>query len=291
MSSIPQFIGPVVCTDDADRWARLLTDGFDLVAEAPETLDAAAMRALWGLDHPGAMSTRFVTRGTDYGIRVLALHPDAGDPIRDPASGYDADALKVVDFYTSDFDAAHRRLADAGFELKPDIARYEVEGVQITEGHLWTPDGAVFALLAGDPAFFSRFVSDTTSLFSEVMSVSAPVSDPAAVYAFYESLGLELVYRYEVEHESFDALVGAKQAMHVRSLNYGTALDRPYLGVIDYGLPRTAYRSLAYRARPPNRGWVAAEFRVPGIAAFEARHGATTLVAPHGVLHRFLPAD
>ena len=305
-----QFIGPIISTDSTETWEHLLVKAFGMAAVARQTLTAAEVEALFGIAGHTATSVWFETPGTPYGIRVLQLTPGSTVCIRDPDSGYNSNALKVIDFFTGDFERARKTLEAAGFQLKSEIAEYDTDSGHIIEGHLWGPDGVVCALVAGPRDFLSEFVTITDRVVSEVHSVSAPVEDQAGVVAFYASLGLREVHRYEVTDESFQHLVGAKDPLHIRAINVGSARHEPYLGIIHYGLPAGSYASLAERACLPHRGLVGATIRVPDVAAavVACREAGGTLLAapvsmqllpfgavttaavraPHGVLHHLI---
>ncbi len=305
-----QFIGPIVCTNQAATWERLLTEGFDMRVSARQGLPAEMVATLWGLEGHQAETVVFETPGTPYGVRLITLHPGSPDSIRDPQSGYDCDALKVIDFFTADFEVARRRLEDLGFSLKDEIAEYDTANGRVTEGHLWGPDDAVCALVAGPQDFLAEFVTVTDRVVSEVHSVSAPVQDQDAVVQFYEGLGFAEVHRYEVTDESFQHLVGAKDPLHIRAINMGSARHQPYFGVIHYGLPPGSYRSLAERGQLPRRGLAGATVQVGDVAVVCAAcqtaggvllaepaevellpYGRTLTAAvraPHGVLHHLI---
>jgi catechol 2,3-dioxygenase-like lactoylglutathione lyase family enzyme len=288
-----------------------MLDAFQLIEVAAETLTADRIEALWGLTGHSGETAVFETPGTPFGVRVVQLTPSANTTIRDPASGYDSNALKVIDFFTSDFDRAVRRLERHGFKLKEDIAEYEIESGSVLEGHLWGPDNVVCALVSGPGTFLSSFVTVKDAVVSEVHSVSCPVDDPDAVIAFYRNvLGLEEVYRYEVTDESFQHLVGAKTRLHIRAVNMGLRREEPYFGIIHYGLPTDSYRSLKDNAKLPNRGMVGAILWVEDIAAVHrvcaeqrvpirapltelevapyGRVKSMSIESPHGVLHQLL---
>ncbi len=305
-----QFIGPIISTDSPGTWDYLLVNAFGMEARASQTLSAAEVEALFGIGGHSATTVWFETPGTPYGIRLLQLTPGSTVCIRDPDSGYNSNALKVIDFFTADFSRARNTLETAGFQLKEEIAEYDTDSGHITEGHLWGPDGVVCALVAGPAEFLSEFVTITDRVVSEVHSVSAPVDDQAGVVAFYASLGLQEVHRYEVTDESFQHLVGAKDPLHIRAINVGSVRQEPYLGIIHYGLPAGSYDSLAERACLPHRGLVGATIRVPDVAAAVAAcqqaggkllaapaslqlspFGTVTTAAvnaPHGVLHHLI---
>lgn len=294
----PDFLGPIVSTNNLEQWTSLLVEGFGLQRVCEQQMDACAVNAIWGLQEHSAVTAWFVTPGTPYGVRVVQLSPSSPVVIRHESSGYDCDALKVIDFYAPDFNSAQHRLNAAGFQLKDDVAQYDLEVGQITEGHLWGPDGVVCAIISGPHAFFSEFVTVSNAPLSEVLSVSAPVADPAPVISFYEQLGLHDVYRYEVTDHSFQKLVGAASPLHIRAVNMGVAKEKPYFGIIHYGLPPDHYQSLADRAVFPNRGLVAAIVRVSNLEAVAETFGANAIevlsppttvnLAPYGDVHTML---
>ncbi len=305
------FLGPIVSTGELHTWQRLLTQAFGMEQAARQRLNRAEMAALWGVQgvdqaHVGY----FQTPGTRYGIWVVQFDPPSPCTIRDPASGYDCDALKVIDFFTADFSGARARLERAGFTLKNEIAEYDTANGRVLEAHLWGPDDVVCALVAGSREFVAKFVTVSDRLVSEVHSVSAPVRDQPAVVRFYESLGFREVHRYEITDTSFQHLVGAHDPLHIRAINMGVTRQRPYLGIIHYGLPEGTYQSLAEHARLPRRGLAGVIVRVPHVAEAVLRcrdAGARVLApvaeigleplgsviaasvrAPHGVLHTLI---
>ncbi len=303
-----RFLGPIISTNKLSLWEQLLTGGFAMQASEVSSLGSADVERFWGLSGYRANTQTYTSLSQVDEIRVVAFDPEPAATIRDPLSGYDSNALKVIDFFTSDFDAAVSRLGRAGFRLKDDVAKYDLpEAAGIVEGHLWGPDDVVCALIAGPAEFLGQFVRDTRSLYSEVMSVSAPVAEPTAVIAFYELLGLQDVYRYEIDDVSFQQLVGADLRLHIRAVNMGNDRRDPYLGIIHYGLPDRAFKRLNSRAVMPNRGLVAAtvmverldqlaeacqqqglEILAPPVDAHIAPHGpcrSFCVKAPHGVIH------
>ncbi len=305
------FTGPIISTDNLAAWDRLLTQGFSMNLIGRESLDSKMVAALWGLEHHSAETVVYQTDGLADEVRLVNFDPGSPATIRDPGSGYDTNALKVIDFYTADFDAAVERLAGAGFYLKDDIAKYDLPNAAgIVEGHLWGPDDVVCALIAGPVGFLGEFVTRTNALHSEIMSVSAPVDEPDEVAQFYYDIGLSEVYRYEIDDVSFQHLVGADSRLHIRATNFGTRREDPYLGIIHYGLPAGTASSLAEAGAMPNRGLSGATIRavdVPAIAAVCEKRDDDIVAgvcnvnlepwgncvsfavrAPHGVLHHFV---
>lgn len=265
---------------------------------------------MWGVERHSAELLQLQTPDTKYGVTVVNMSPTSDVVIREEASGYDSDALKVIDFYSPDFQQAQAVLSELGYELKNDVANYDIGDVNVTEGHLWAPDGVVCAVVSGSPEFFSSFVGNTTSQFSEVMSVSAPVSKPNAVIDFYGLLGFNKVYEYEVTDSSFQHLVGADEPLHIKATNMGPSKSEPYFGIIDYGLPKGYQRSLRDTAKFPNRGLVGALVEVNDLASILLKcqqakikvlaqatetvlqpYGqvvSASVEAPHGVMHQLI---
>ena len=308
-----KLLGPIVSTNDIDAWRSLLTGGFNLNEVCAESLSEQAVQSLWGLSGHRAETALFETDGTPFGIRVIRLLPGAEETVRHRCSGHDCNALKVIDFYAPSFEEARSRLKRVGYDVKEEIAEYDVGSVRITEAHLWGPDEVVCAILSGTPEFFGDFVSITNALFSEVLSISAPVDCPADAIQFYARLGLEDVYQYEVTDSSFQHLVGSNGPIHVRAVNMGSRRDQPYFGIIHYGLPADTQNSLADRAWLPNRGLIGATVRVSDLAVArqasiddgyeiiaDARpvrlkpYGlirSMVIRAPHGVHHQLIEID
>ncbi len=125
----------------------------------------------------------------------------------------------------------------------------------------------------GPAEFFARFATVTDRSFSEPQSLSGPVSRLEPVVGFFrEALGLDVVYRYGIDDDSFRRLVGsAPPQFALRAVNVGLDTREPYLGLIHYGLPDDAYASLLGRARPPHRGTLGATFVVDDADAVAAR--------------------
>ena len=281
---------------------------YGLQPVAEQSLDQAEVRTLWGVEGRSAETLLLETPGTHFGVRLICFDPVSDVVIRDPASGFNSDALKVIDFYAPDFEAGHQRVKQAGFRLKHDMAEYDLPEGRFIEAHLWGPDQVVTALISGPNAFFRNFATTTDKLFSEVQSVSSPVSDMEAVVEFYDRVfALGIVHEYAIDDDSFADLVGTQHKLQLRAKNIGLKRTEPYFGIIHYGLPDTAYQSLKDRATLPNRGLAGATVLVTSaaqIAEKAAAQGAEVtaplaqadlapygpvktlgLRGPHGVFH------
>jgi catechol 2,3-dioxygenase-like lactoylglutathione lyase family enzyme len=275
--------GPIVSCASIAAQRALFEGVFGLKPAAQQTLARAQVKALWGLDGHGATTMMLETPGTHFGVRLVQFDPVSPTIIRNPASGFDCDALKVIDFYAPDFDAAHAHLRSKGFKLKDDISAYDLPSGKFVEGHLWGPDEVVTALISGPKDFFKGFATITDELFSEPQSISSPVDDQPKVVAFYEKvLGLSVVHEYAIDDPSFSKLVGTPHKLQLRAKNIGLKRTEPYFGIIHYGLPKDAYSSLKDRAVFPHRGLAGATVFVDHIADHgrEAKAFGVEILAP-----------
>lgn len=290
--------GPIISCGDISAQRSLFEKVYRLAPVAEENLSMESVEALWGLAETTAQTVVLETPGTGFGVRLIQFDPLSDIIIRDKSSGYNADALKVIDFYAPDFYAAKAHLESEGYKLKDEVAEYDLGDKHFTEGHVWGPDAVVTALVSGPKDFFRNFATTTEKLFSEVQSVSSPVSDLDAVLAFYDAvLGLKVIYEYGIDHDSFADLVGTRHKLNLRARNIGLKRTEPYFGIIHYGLPETAYESLRERAVMPNRGLVGMTVMVDDaqeVARNAESHGAEvtstltkTSLAPHGEIWSF----
>ncbi len=275
--------GPIVSSSDIGAH-RDLFGAFGMVEAARRALTEAECAAEWGVPDRRAVEVTMETPGTRFGVRVVGFDPASPTVIRHRESGFDADALKVIDFYAPDFDQARSSVEAAGWALDGKIAEYSLPEGDFREGHVWGPDGVVCALLAGPAEFFSRFATITDRLFSEPQSISGPTSNRAAAVGFFETVfDLETVSRYGIVDDSFRELVGSKaKQFSLSAINMGLRTEEPYFGLIDYGMPAGSFQSLSARSRLPNLGLVGATIVVSDAAAIESRavQGGFEILAP-----------
>jgi catechol 2,3-dioxygenase-like lactoylglutathione lyase family enzyme len=312
MARVISIDGPVVSTGEIGRQLSLFRDVLGLRVVADEPLDAATVAALFGLDGLTARTVLLHTPGTARGVRLVAFDPPSATVIRPGGVGLSSDALKVVDVFASDLDAAVARASAAGFGLVGPPAELDLPtGERFREAHLRAPDGVLVAFIHPVEARAADYVSVTDRLFSEVQSCSGPVTALEPVRSFYEDgLGLPLGLEYRFESDSFGRMIGAGRASLIRACNFGRKAQDVMLGVIHYGLPSGFAPSLRDVCRAPNRGLVAVALTVEGLDALLERacvHGAAiavppasvslapggplraaTLRAPHGVHHLLL---
>ncbi|MEO0998800.1 MAG: hypothetical protein AAFX58_14890, partial [Pseudomonadota bacterium] len=263
-----QIRGPILSVEDLLEHQRFFGKALAMEPTATARFSSTQTGCLLGLGRH-AMETVFYRRApTDFGVRLWRIAPAHAETVRSPERGTDVDALKVIDFYAPAFDDSIKALADAGFSPEDAIARYALPEGEFLEAHFWRPDNVVCAVISGPTDFFAGMVTTSDQSFSEPQSISAPVSDVAAVVDFYERVfGLSPLHRYEFSNPSFDAMVGADEPLNLSGINIGTDLRAPYLGVIDYGKTNGGARSLAGRSRPPMRGLIGVELLVDDMTA------------------------
>jgi catechol 2,3-dioxygenase-like lactoylglutathione lyase family enzyme len=302
--------GPIISTGDMARQRALFEGVFGLVPAAEQALDEAVTHALFGIDGHTARSIHLVTPRTRIGVTLVQFDPLSQTLIRPGNVGIQTDALKVVDFFTTDLDRALARLRSFGFDLVAPPALLELPtGESFNEAHIRAPDGVIAAMIYPIEASIGDYVSVTDRLFSEVQSCSGPVADLEPVHDFYERvLGLGCGLQYRFESESFGRMIGTGGATLVQARNFGRVIEDVMLGVIHYGLPAGTVPSLKSVCRAPNRGLVAVQLRVEGLDDIVARCEAAgcevaappaevllapwgrirvaTVRGPHGVAHQ-----
>lgn len=276
------IFGPVISCRSFEPHLVLFRDLLGLQPEgAPRALGASEVQALFGYSARSAQAQVLTTPGTDTGVVLLLLDPSPERCVRERSSALHADALKVIDFYAPDFERMLGHVRASGLSVEPDIAVYDLPEGRFQEAHLWAPDNVVLGLLGGPLRFFQRFATITDRMFSEVQSISTPVSDLPAVAAFYgEVLGLSTVYEYRITDPSFGELLGARDALDLRATNIGRRTEEPYFGLIDYGLAAGQTPSLRDHASTARRGIVGAVVLVADLQASLA--AAQRRGDPHG---------
>lgn len=308
---IQSIDGPLVVTASLARQREMFEGVFGLTLAADQELDAFAVKTLFGVAGRTARTVLLQTPGTSIGARLIEFRPSSGIAVREGTRPTDADALKVIDFMVPDFEKAVAALSARGFELAAAPAEYATpEDGRFTEGHIEGPDGVVCALLKMHDTPLSKYVSVTDRTFSEILGVSAPVSDREPALGFYrDALKLQAVLSYEIANESFQKLLNSREKTLLRGANFGVGGKGPMIGVIHYGLPSSAFRSLRSRSVLPNRGLQAIrlsagsvdeiariataanlEIAVPVGEALlfpQGRVKSVMIRAPHGVLHHF----
>ena len=257
--------GPIISSSDLDAHLALF-GAFGMVEVGRVSRPANEVRAIWDIDGQACEEITLETPGTRFGARLVRFDPGIDETIRTAERGQDYDALKVIDFYAPDLEAARLHIESRGFRFKHEVAEYDTPEGHFREAHVWALDGVVCALISGSPEFFRKFATVRDRLVSEPQSISGPVRDPDATLEFFSNrFGLQPLHTYGVHDDSFSALVGTASEMHLRAWNVGRRLHEPYFGIIDYGLPNGAQVSLFDHAKPPVRGLLGATLVVPHV--------------------------
>ncbi len=301
--------GPLISTRDLDAHAALLGPVFGMECIAEDKLDSQAVEKLWGVARRSAKTQLYQTPGTNTGITLIELSPAPNHSIRNPQQGDQHDALKVIDFYVPDFAIAAAKLDDAGFPLKQ--AEYDMPEGHFREGHLWAADAVVYALIGGPQAFMDKLVQIADRPFSEVMSISSPVSHRNQCIDFYaRAFGLEVIYRYGFNNQDFANMLGNLDNLQLTGVNVGSSLRNPFFGLIQYGTQSLTATSLATQRHFEKRGIVGVSLHVDKLDQVidQCRRFDYSIVAgpdrvqlnpfgnlrsaliqgPHGVLHHAL---
>jgi catechol 2,3-dioxygenase-like lactoylglutathione lyase family enzyme len=182
----------------------------------------------------------------------------------------------VVDFHAPDLVATAERAAAAGFGVDVADGAYDMAGTGLREAHVRGADGLTVALLGGAPGALDPYVRVTDRAVSEVLGITAPVSDVEAAEQFYADVfGWTLVHEYAVDGASVESLVGAGASVRMDGRCIGTAADEPYVGLVTYtaddGRVGTSLRG---RATPPRRGLAGAVVVTDDLDDIRERGGA-----------------
>jgi catechol 2,3-dioxygenase-like lactoylglutathione lyase family enzyme len=269
--------GPIVSSGNlADHLRLFAAFGMEEVGRCDRSPEETA--AIWGAVGQSSREITLNTPGTPFGARLVGFDPGSNVQIRQPSRGSDSEALKVIDFYAPDLDAARQKIETGGFLFKDEVADYETPEGRFQEAHLWGPDGVVCALITGDPTYFEDFATVRDRLVSEPQSISGPVRDEQVILDFLKRVfGLGVVHRYGLHDESFQELVGSSTAIRLKAWNVGTRTVEPYFGIINYGLAEGSQTSLFDVARPPARGLLGATLRVRDATMIAGRAGVPVI--------------
>ena len=253
------LFGPLISTGDLAAHERTFGEVFDLVEAGRAQLSGADVRTLFGAGVDTAELVALQTEGVPAGVLLADFGPRSAETVRDPDTWIHRDVLRVVDFHAPDFPAAVAHARAAGCEVEGSEAEYEGEDAGFREAHLRLPDHVVAAVLGAPADFFADFVQVSDRRVSEVVSISLPLSDATETLEFLARvLGWDVVYELSFQDASFSELLGTDEELTVRARMVGPARNRPYLNLVDYGLPSTAAASLRGRAVAPRRGLLGA---------------------------------
>lgn len=272
-----RIYGPLISTGDVSAQVRLFQDVFGMTVVDQGEWDATTTRAVFDLaaDDTGRTADVTVLRtpGTDSGVVLVAFDPPSSETVRDWRTRVDRDALKVIDFYAPDYEAALAHARGLGYDVIESEASYELDEGTFREAHLWGPDNVVTAFLGGPAEFFSDFAQVVDGRTSEVQSISSPLSHAQPSVDFYrEVFGWDVVYEYAIDDPSFAEMIGVDE-LRLQSRNVGPSTREPYFGLIDYGLPAGPGGSLRGRSEAPRAGLLGAVVTSSDLPATAAAAG------------------
>lgn len=248
--------GPLLSVSDFAQHVGLLTSVFGMDVVGRDELDARETSLLWDVAATAAV-TVLRTPGVDAGVLLWQFDVEGPRtrPIRDENTRIHRDALRVVDFYAPDFDAAVRHAREAGFPMATSEASYELAEGAFREAHHGGADGVVTALLSGPADFFVDFAEVRDRVVSEPISISLPLSDAAPTIAWYSDVfGWQVVYTYDFVDASFSELMQVNHELRVRSSTVGPSRQQTYVNIVDYGLAPEQGGSLLGQSVAPRRG-------------------------------------
>ncbi len=117
--------GALISTANLAAQREIFEAIYGLVPIAEQSLDEAAVKALWGVVGRTAETVLLETPGTDVGVRLIQFNPIADITVRDLTVPMHANFLRVIDFYAPDFDAGRALVEQAGLKLNDGIAEYK----------------------------------------------------------------------------------------------------------------------------------------------------------------------
>jgi len=246
---------PIIHTGELARQRELFESVIGIRYIAEDHLDHNAVRVIFGPVAARVILVQLATPGSDLGIWLVAFEPASEIIIREGGVGVACNALKMIDFFTADRSAVTSALRRHRFEILAEGASVDLpDGSRFLEAHAKGPDGVMIAAIEPLNVRAADFVTVTDRPFSEVQSLSGPVSDFESVCTFYEDvLGVPMGFCYEFTSESFSRMVGVERILHNRANNYGRVVEDVMLGLIYYGLPAGTYVDLHERTATTSR--------------------------------------
>ncbi|KAA1420419.1 hypothetical protein FE697_015750 [Mumia zhuanghuii] len=251
-----RLYGPLVSTGDLSEQRRLFA-ALGMEVRGETVLQPGDAEALLGAGAGETMLLALQTPGVVAGAVVCRYAEPSDQTVRDLAAPLDRDAFKVVDFHAPDLVAAAADAAAAGFDVSTPDGEYDMAGTGLREAHIRGADGLTVALLGGAPGALDPYVSVTDRAVSEVLGITAPVTDVEAAESFYADVfGWKVVHEYAVDGASVENLVGAGTRVRMAGRCIGTAADEPYVGLVTYEVEAggAVGSSRLGRTVPPYRG-------------------------------------
>ena len=153
----PVLYGGLISTATPEEHERLFGDVFGMAVVGTTRLDAAAASALFAAPTErcrarGAADARASSPGWSWS----SFAPTSAETVRTYDTRVDRDALKVIDFYAPDYEAAIAHARGLGYEVVEAEAEYELAAGTFREAHLWAPDNVVTAFLGGPAGVLRR---------------------------------------------------------------------------------------------------------------------------------------
>jgi catechol 2,3-dioxygenase-like lactoylglutathione lyase family enzyme len=194
--------------------------------------------------------------------------------VREGAAAWDHGAIKLLDFFVEDFEAAELALQREGWSWRTDPIEYDwPDGNGASrEAHVETEDGVILGiieLLGPSRQDYLRVPEGV--LFSEMATASFLVPDFNAALQFYgDTLGLEPAVDMTFEMEEMQRLIGLDDPVTLQMVLLESPLEPSgKVGLLRYVGVEGA--SLADRARPPHRGVLAMTFETDDLGALRHR--------------------
>jgi len=281
----PRVFGPLTVAQDLPEHSSLFVDAFGMAELATVDLDHTSTQTLFG-DHVGLATIRLLASpGCGSGAVVCRFDGEDVGPVRDYASPVDVDALKVIDFYAPDLEAAVAHVREIGLDAEVSGTPYSMDGVPLVEAHIQGPDGLRFAILGGPTQEMRKYVEASDRLISEVLGVTSPVRDRAQAVDFYaEVFGWKPVLEYTAKGPALASLVGLDAKLQVTGICMGSRPEETYVDLLDYGLPAGVGVSLRGRTTAPHRGLLGLVVLAPDLPSLAS-------AAPAGVLGAAQPVQ
>jgi hypothetical protein len=189
-----RFLGPLITVRNVEEHLPLLAHVFGLEARAIQELDAAEVRALWGIEGRSAGSVLLETGDSRVGVRLVQFGaPDSGRDAALFSEQSEFAAARDLRFLTRDFEVARHLIERAGFAFR-SVSRFSAAGFgRFTEARFQGPDGISFSVLRMHDHEMKPWVRVADRLFGELLSVTIAAPDPEGAAGFFELLGLRPV--------------------------------------------------------------------------------------------------
>ena len=267
----PRVLGPLTVAQDLAHHSVLFVNAFGMSELATLALDLPSTQSLFGGDVGPVTMRLLASPGCGSGAIACSFSGDDIGTVRESASPVDVDALKVIDFYAPDLDAAVAHVRGVGLDVEVSGTPYSMDGVPLVEAHIQGPDGLRFAILGGPTQEMRKYVEASDRLISEVLGITSPVRNREQAVDFYADVfGWKPVLEYTAKGEALESLVGLSANLQVTGICMGSRPEETYVDLLDYGLPPEFGASLRDRTTAPHRGLLGLVVLVPDLAGLRA---------------------